>query len=268
MHTLTWAPAPNLNPRTFLVRAHARSTAPATASSTGPPNAFVGRAPARRRRARAGHRRGLRPAELRAGPGGAHPHRHRRTVALDAHLPARGRSRSSPTPTTSWPASTSTRPPTPIDWSAARNAPGTISFRIPNVPSGLYYAAVRRGGRPGRLRAVRRPPGQLGATGRVLVDPADEHVAGLQLPGRRRQRLRRHVVRRAAEPHRRPRAHVHRARRPAALLPLRPAVPALAATGPARARSSSPIPTSTRSRTATTSRAPTTWSSSRGTRST
>ena len=83
------------------------STAQATASSTAPPNAFVGRVPERRRRARAGNRRRLRPAELRAGPGRAHPHRHRRTGALRCASSIPGPSRSSPTPTTRWPASTS-----------------------------------------------------------------------------------------------------------------------------------------------------------------
>ena len=67
----------------------------------------------------------------------------------------------------------------------AQTTPHTITFRVPDLPSGLYYVAVHRGRRARRLRAVRR------ATGRARRDeprarrPADEHLAGVQLPGRR-----------------------------------------------------------------------------------
>ena len=60
-------------------------------------------------------------------------------------------------------------PPTAIDWSQHRSDPGSISFRIPNVPSGLYYAQFDAAdGRVGYAPFVVRPAA-LGATGRVLV---------------------------------------------------------------------------------------------------
>ena len=60
-------------------------------------------------------------------------------------------------------------PPLAIDWSKHRNEPGSISFRIPNVPSGLYYAQFDAAdGRVGYAPFVVRPTA-LGATGRVLV---------------------------------------------------------------------------------------------------
>jgi len=59
--------------------------------------------------------------------------------------------------------------PTTIDWSAWRSSRHTISFRIPDVPSGLYY--LQLGGPDGRIGyapfVVR--PAILGATSRVLV---------------------------------------------------------------------------------------------------
>ena len=267
VHTLTWAPAPTTQPAHLPDPRHG-------GRPRGQPRRLRGRQrvrrprAARRRRPRAGHRRGLRPAELRAGRGGAHPHRHRRTVAHRCASSARAPSRSSPTPTTRWPASTSGRRRRRSTGRCTAASRGSISFRIPNVPSGLYYAQFDARRRPGRLRAVRRPPGGARGDRPRARHPADEHLAGLQLPGRRRQRLRRHVVRRAAEPRRRPRrARTSRAasRRASTATTCRSCT---GCSGPARAPSSSPIPTSTRSRTATTSRVPTTWSSSRDTRST
>ena len=133
-------------------------------------------------------------------------------------------------PTTRSPGSRSGCRPTAIDWSHGTAASrGTIAFRIPNVPSGLYYVQFDGGGRPRRLRAVRRPPGDARRRpSRVLVVLPTNTWQAYNFQDVERQRLRRHVVRRAAEPRRRPRPHVHRARCPAALLPLRPAVPALA----------------------------------------
>ena len=226
VHTLTWAPAPTTNPRTFLVRVTAVDRA-GNRVVYGAANAFVGRAP-----------KGVvvRVQGIDAGfgqPSYAPGQVARIHIATDAPSLSMRIFRSGPEQVVTYADNQMAgvdigTPPTPIDWSLHRSEPGSISFRIPNVPSGLYYAQFDAAdGRVGYAPFVVRPAA-LGATGRVLVDPADEHVAGLQLPGRRRQRLRRHVVRRAAEPPRRPRAHLHRARRPAALLPLRPAVPALA----------------------------------------
>ena len=226
VHTLTWAPAPTTNPRTFLVRVTAVDRA-GNRVVYGAANAFVGRAP-----------KGVvvRVQGIDAGfgqPSYAPGQVARIHIATDAPSLSMRIFHSGPEQVVTYADNQMAgvdigTPPTPIDWSQHRSEPGSISFRIPNVPERALLRPVRRGGRPGRLRTVRRPPGGARGDRPRARDPADEHLAGLQLPGRRRQRLRRHVVRRAAEPPRRPLAHVHRARRPAALLPLRPAVPALA----------------------------------------
>ena len=267
VHTLTWAPAPTTNPRTFLVRVTAVDRA---------------RQPRRLRRRRTRSSAALRKASSCACRGS--------TRASASRATRRARWRASTSPPTqpslsmrifrSGPEQVVTyadnqmagvdigTPPTPIDWSQHRSEP-----RLDLVPHSEraqrpLLRPVRRGGRPGRLRAVRRAPGGARGDRPRARHPADEHLAGLQLPGRRRQRLRRHVVRRAAEPRRRPRrARTSRAasRRASTATTCRSCT---GCSGPARAPSSSPTPTSTRSRTATTSRARTTWSSSRDTRST
>ena len=83
-------------------------------------------------------------------------------------------------------------------------------------------------GRPGRVCTVRRPAeaarpesGRRGA--------ADPHLAGVQLPRRRRRRHRGHLVRKRGRPgHRRPAPAVPESWRPAALPWVRPPVPPLA----------------------------------------
>ena len=88
-----------------------------------------------------------------------------------------------------------------LDWSQLAGAAAHDLVPRPERAERPLLRAVRRGRRPrratrrsscGRRRSARRS--------RVLVVLPDEHLAGLQLPGRGRQRLRRHVVRRAAEP--------------------------------------------------------------------
>ena len=64
------------------------------------------------------------------------------------------RRRSSRTPTTNSQASTPASRRSRSRLTKWRSKPHTISFRIPNVPSGLYYASVRR--RPTAASATRR----------------------------------------------------------------------------------------------------------------
>ena len=96
----------------------------------------------------------------------------------------------------------------------------TLALRIPSGPSGLYFARLTTA--DGRLGYAVSSCGPA-ASGRAGRDRrADEHLAGLQLPRRRRQRRRRHLVRRplsttASTSHGR-----SWPRRPAALPPLRP----------------------------------------------
>ena len=103
----------------------------------------------------------------------------------------------------------------------------TIAIEIGDWPSGLYFARLTAPGRVGfapfvvRAAAARRAPRR----GR----PPDPHLAGLQLPRRRRRRARRHLVRDAGPPAVPARPAVPEPRRPAALPQVRPALPALAA---------------------------------------
>ena len=247
-----------------------RSTAPGNRVVYGAPNAFVGRSPEGRRRARAGDRRGLRrsratcPARSRAST--SRPTSRRSTMRVFHSGPEQvvtyadnqiagvdvGDAADDARLVAAW-----------------QSEPHTISLPHPERAERPLLRPVRArpDGRVGYAPFVVRPAVARGDRPRARR-PADEHLAGLQLPGRRRRRLRRHLVRRAAEPHRRPRrAPTSRAacRRASTATTCRSCT---GSTGRARAPSSSPTPTSTRSRTATTSRARTTWSSSRVTRST
>ena len=143
---MTWAPAPNTQPAHVPGPRSPPSTARATGSSTAPPNAFVGRyseaalvvrvqgidAGVRRSRATRRARSArihiatdepsldLRIFHVRPRAG---RHLRRQPVRRRRHRPA------------------SRRRSTGRSGAASRDS---ISFRIPNVPSGLYYAPVQR----------------------------------------------------------------------------------------------------------------------------
>ena len=88
--------------------------------------------------------------------------------------------------------------PVRVDWSAHRHRPAPLRFiRAGDWPSGLYFLRLSAHGRPGRLRAVRRPHARLRAS-RVARRPLDQHLAGVQLLGRQRRRLGRQLVRERA----------------------------------------------------------------------
>ena len=167
VHTLTWAPAPTTNPRTFLVRVTAVDRA-GNRVVYGAANAFVGRAP-----------KGVvvRVQGIDAGfgqPSYAPGQVARIHIATDAPSLSMRIFHSGPEQVVTYADNQMAgvdigTPPTPIDWSLHRSEPGSISFRIPNVPSGLYYAQFDAAdGRVGYAPFVVRPAA-LGATGRVLV---------------------------------------------------------------------------------------------------
>ena len=118
--------------------------------------------------------------------------------------------------------------PVTIPW-IARHRRATLNFAIGPWPTGRLLRQADGQRRPHRLRALRRP-----ADGARRAEPrrrrdADEHVAGIQLPRRGRQRLGRHVVREGRPEHRRARPDVHPPRRAAAVAQVRRRLHPLAA---------------------------------------
>jgi hypothetical protein len=167
VHTLTWAPAATTNPRTFLVRLTAVDQA-GNRVVYGAANAFVGRAP-----------KGVvvRVQGIDAGfgqPSYAPGQIARIHIATDAPALTMHVLRSGPEQVVTYADNQMAGvdvglPPTSIDWSSHRESPASITFRIPNVPSGLYYVQFDAAdGRVGYAPFVVRPA-TLGATGRVLV---------------------------------------------------------------------------------------------------
>ncbi len=164
--TLTWAPT-NLNPRTYLIRLYSVDKL-GNAISYGAPNAFVGR-----------HPRGLvvRVQGIDAGfgrPSYAPGQLAAIHVATDASQLTLRVFHAGPEQVVTYAdnqmAGVEIDPePVQIDMANYTSKPRTILFRIPAVPSGLYY--VQFGSPDGRIGyapfVVR--PAQLGATGRVLV---------------------------------------------------------------------------------------------------
>ena len=225
-HTMVWAPLTNQNPRTYLIRMtvvdrNGRRTV------YGSPNAFVGRHPrgpvVRIQGIDAGFARpNYAPGQVAA------LHIATDEPSLELKFFQSGPEKVVTYADNQFAGIDTGQPPIEIAMRQYQSKPRTITVRIPNLPSGLYYASLAGPRRPRGLCAVRRAPHRLRRDQPRARGAADEHVAGLQLPGRRRERVRRHVVRRPAERRGRSLAHVHRARRAAALLPLRPAVPALA----------------------------------------
>jgi len=167
LHTLTWAPAPTLNPRTYLIRLTTVDRA-GNRMTYGAPNAFVGREPrgivVRLQGIDAGFDKpSYLPGEVaqirvatdepsltykvfHAGPEQVITYADNQLAGVDTGAA-----------------------PVTIDWTAWRDRAHTIPFPIPALPSGLYY--VQFGGPDGRVGyapfVVR--PTTLGLTSRVLV---------------------------------------------------------------------------------------------------
>ena len=166
-HTMSWKPPATINPRTYLVRL---TVVGVNGKKTvyGAPNAWTGRYPrgpvVRIQGIDAGFLRpnyapgqvaGLRistdePAlELRiyhAGPEQVITYADNQMAGVEID-----------------------QKPIELNWTRWRNRPHEISFRMPNVPSGLYYAQLAGAdGRVGYALFVVRPV-EFGATSRVLV---------------------------------------------------------------------------------------------------
>jgi N,N-dimethylformamidase beta subunit-like protein len=166
-HTLTWTPAPTLNPRTYLIRVTAVD-AIGNSATYGAPNAKVGR-----------YLRGpvVRLQGIDAGftkpnflPGEiAQVHIATDEPSLTLRVFHSGPEQVVTYADNQFAGIEIDQQPTTIDWHAWQSARHTISFRIPDVTSGLYY--LQLGGPDGRVGyapfVVR--PTILGATSRVLV---------------------------------------------------------------------------------------------------
>jgi hypothetical protein len=167
VHTLSWRPPYNINPRTYLVRLTAVDRA-GNKVVYGAPNAFAGRYP-----------RGpvVRIQGIDAGfdqpsyaPGQvAHIH-----IATDEKTMAYQVFHAGPEQLVTYADNQMAgvaidQPPVTLDWRRWRSKPHTIAFVVPNVPSGLYF--VQFGGIDGRLGyapfVVR--PAVFGVSSRILV---------------------------------------------------------------------------------------------------
>jgi N,N-dimethylformamidase beta subunit-like protein len=166
-HAMTWQPLDRLNPRTYLIRMTVVNAA-GRRTSYGAPNAFVGRYPrglvVRLQGVDAGFGRpnyapgqiaGLHVAtdepslELRifqSGPEKVVTYADNQLAGIDTGTP-----------------------PVEITMTKWRDKPRDITVKIPNLPSGLYYAQLTGpDGRVGYAPFVVRPT-VFGATGRILV---------------------------------------------------------------------------------------------------
>ena len=167
-HTMLWAPAATLNPRTFLIQMTVVD-AKGRKVVYGAPNAWIGRYP-----------RGLvvRLQGIDAGfsrPSYAPGQLATVHIATDEPLLSYQLFQAGPEKYVVYAVNqlggvaVPSSPPGTLDWSKWRDKPHSITFRIPNVPSGFYY--LQFGGTDGRIGyapfVVR--PTTLGATSRVLV---------------------------------------------------------------------------------------------------
>jgi hypothetical protein len=166
-HTLTWAPASNLNPRTYLIRLTTRDAA-GNHMTYGAPNAFVGRYPrgvvVRLQGIDAGFTKpSYLPGEL------AQIHIATDEPSLELRVFHSGPEQVVTYADNQFAGVEVDQGPTTLDWTQWRSSQHTIDFHIPDLPSGLYY--VQLGGPDGRIGyapcGVR--PTTLGLTSRVLV---------------------------------------------------------------------------------------------------
>jgi hypothetical protein len=166
-HVLTWAPAKPLNPRTYMIRLRATDAAGNTIVY-GAPNAHVGRYPKGPVVRVQGIDAGFTKPSYAPGETGYIQ------IATDAPSFTMATFQSGPEKVVTYadnqfagvPAGD---PPVTVDWTAYRDKPHVYGFRIPDVPSGLYYVALNApDGRVGYAPFVVHPT-TLGATGRILV---------------------------------------------------------------------------------------------------
>jgi hypothetical protein len=167
VHTLTWAPAANLNPRTYLIRLSTRDVA-GNRTTYGAPNAFVDRYPkgvvVRLQGIDAGFTKpSYLPGEL------AHIHVATDEPSLELRVFHSGPEQVVTYADNQFAGVEVDQGPTTLDWTQWRSREHTVDFHVPDVPSGLYY--VQLGGPDGRIGyapfVVR--PTTLGLQSRVLV---------------------------------------------------------------------------------------------------
>jgi hypothetical protein len=167
VHTLTWTPAPTTNPRTFLIRLAAIDTA-GNKIVYGAPNAFVGRYPKGPVVRIQGIEAGFGQPSYAPGQV-ARIHIATDEPALDLRVFQSGPEKVVTYADNQFAGVEVGTKPIHIDWAEYQSTPHSITFQIPNVPSGLYY--LQFGGTDGRVGyapfVVR--PAILGATSRVLV---------------------------------------------------------------------------------------------------
>jgi hypothetical protein len=166
-HTLTWSPAATLNPRTYLIRITA-TDATGNHVTYGAPNAKVGRYPrgpvVRVQGIDAGFTRpNFLPGEV------AQVHIATDEPTLTLRVFHSGPEQFVTYADNQFAGIEVDQQPTTIEWGAWRSSRHTISFRIPDVTSGLYYLQLTGpDGRVGYAPFVVRPM-FLGTTSRVLV---------------------------------------------------------------------------------------------------
>ncbi|MDP9283467.1 MAG: hypothetical protein M3P41_00675, partial [Actinomycetota bacterium] len=165
--TMTWVPAPNVNPRTYLIRLTSVDLA-GNRVVYGAPNSFVGRAP----NGPVVRLQGIDAAFTKPSylPGEIAHIR----VATDEPAVSLRVFHAGPEQVITYADNQLAgievdQQPVTIDWESWQSKPHTIGFHVPNLPSGLYY--VQFGGADGRVGYapfVIRPV-TLGLTSRTLV---------------------------------------------------------------------------------------------------
>jgi hypothetical protein len=166
-HTLTWKPPATINPRTYLVRLTVVGTN-GLKTVYGAPNAWVGRYP----RGPVVRIQGIDAGFLRPNyvPGQVAGLR----IATDESKLELRVYQSGPEQVVTYADNQMAgveidQKPIELTWTRYRNRPHQISFRVPNVPSGLYYVQLTGpDGRVGYALFVVRPV-EYGATSKVLV---------------------------------------------------------------------------------------------------
>ncbi len=216
-NVFTWHPHWSMGARTYLIRMTTVDKA-GNRRTYGADNAREGRQAALGGRPRARRRRRLHRRELRGVEHGAAGDRDRRDRADAADLPGgrRGHAHAQRH-------GHERRPGEPAGDDPLERAPppGDAQLRGRAVGERRLLRQADRERRADRLRAVRRPADDARRAQSRRGRDADEHVAGLQLPRPRRERLGRHLVREGRAEHGGARPDVHPPRRPAAVAQVR-----------------------------------------------
>jgi hypothetical protein len=166
-HTMTWKPAPNLNPRTYLIRLTVTNAA-GHARIYGAATAWAGRYPrgpvVRIQGVDAGFNRpSYAPGQI------ARLHVATDEPSLELRFFQVGPDQIITYADNQMAGVDIGQRPIELPWSRWRSRPRTITIRIPNVPSGLYYASLTGPDRRVGYAVFVVRPTQFGATSKVLV---------------------------------------------------------------------------------------------------